>query len=164
MEHEKSIKKQPSMIQVTPDNQSTICCPACGNIRTKDVTLLRDIGGSSTFRCRCRCGNVFKCRLDYRQFYRKPVRIAGEYIQVKSGKRGEILIEDLSLGGVGFSNFTPHRLHNEDVLELRFRLRGAQQKNLRMRCTVRNIRDGFVGAQFNPSESTEQDLRYYLAS
>lgn len=147
-------------VEVDSRNQAAITCPRCQFVKIVEAGRFQASGNRISVRCRC--GHVFRCQVNFRRYFRKPVRLAGEYRNVKTGKRGDMLIENLSLGGVGFTRFGPHEVKLGDRLEVRFRLSRKSGREISKRAWVRSIRDDFVGLEFNETDFPGKDLQYFL--
>jgi hypothetical protein len=147
-------------IEVDSRDQAAITCPRCNFVKTMDASRLRAAG--SRLNVRCRCGHVFRCRVNFRHHFRKPVRLAGEYVNLKTGKRGDMLIEDLSVAGIGFTRFSPHELRKGDVVEVRFRLSSKSPKEIVKRARVRFVSNSFVGVEFSETHLHARDLQLFL--
>jgi hypothetical protein len=93
---------------------------------------------------------------------RKPVRLAGEYRHLKTGKRGDMLIEDISMGGVGFTRFSPHTVRLGDPLEVRFRLSGHSGKEIAKRAQVRFVKNDFVGLEFSENHLHGKEIQFFM--
>ena len=151
-----------STIHVDPHHQAAICCPACGFIKHTDMSKFKKAHRDLNIRVRCRCGHIFRRNLNFRRYHRKPVRLAGEYTNLSSGKRGEVLIANLSLGGVGFIHFRPHDLSPEVQLDLKFRLDDPKRKAVQKKATVKSVRQGFIGVEFSDPQPLDNELSLYL--
>jgi hypothetical protein len=75
---------------------------------------------------------------------------------------GDILIQDISLGGIGFLALAPRYFKEGDVLKLDFRLDNSQGTEISFSVTVKNIHDAFVGAEIDPRHNHQKDLGFYL--
>lgn len=172
-----ALKKQETVMEIQPEfaeispiihvdlqSRAAICCPKCGFIKHTDMSKFRNIHRNLKIRVRCRCGHIFKRNLNFRKYHRKPVRLAGEYKNLSSGKKGEILIENLSLGGVGFVHFLPHDLFPDAPLELRFRLDDPKRKEVQKKATVKSVRQRAVGVEFSDFQPFDNVLSFYLRS
>lgn len=142
------------------NNHVVICCPACGFKRTVDASNYKNT--SKALNVKCRCGELFQCLIDSRKFYRKRVNLIGEFITLKNNKKGDMLVEDLSIGGVGFNNRSPHALETGDVLELRFTLDNAIQTKIIRKVKVMIIKGYFIGTEFTEKNLLDPDLGFYL--
>jgi len=147
---------------VNDTNQTTIICPKCGFAKMIDTTNYKET--QKQLKANCKCGEVFKFTLEFRKYYRKDVRLPGEYIVLKSGEKGEIIVQNLSLSGIQFTSFRPHHILTDDTLELKFNLDNSSRKEIRRSAKVMWVRDRDVGAQFIEPKLFERDLSFYLRS
>jgi len=145
---------------VTSQKQATIRCPECGVTKTFDVTQLNR--SSSRFKVTCKCGETFRAAIEFRKHYRKTVKLAGTYTHLNSPKRGDMMVVNLSMMGLGFTTSTPHGLKVGDVLDVFFRLDNRLRSEIRLKVVIRNTRDLFVGAERTDTALTAQDLGFYL--
>lgn len=153
-----------STIHVDPQNQAAICCPACGFIKHTDMSKFKNVHHNLNIRVRCRCGHIFRRNLNFRRYHRKPVRLAGEYKNISTGRKGEVLIENISLGGIGFIHFLPHDLFQDAELELRFRLDDPKRKEVQKKATVKSVRKQMIGVEFRDYQPFDNVLSFYLRS
>jgi hypothetical protein len=145
---------------VNDANQTTIVCPKCGFAKTIDTTNYKET--KKQLKANCKCGEAFKFTLEFRKHYRKDVRLSGEYSIPRSREKGEIVVHNLSLSGVQFTCFRPHKILPGDTLELKFNLDNSARTEIRRSSKVMWVRDYDVGAQFIGPKSFERDLSFYL--
>jgi hypothetical protein len=145
---------------VDDTNQATIICPKCGFAKTMDTTRYK--GTQKQLKANCKCGEVFKLTLEFRKHFRKDVRLAGEFTIQQSGEKGEIIVQDLSMGGIKFSSFRPHQIFIDDTLELKFNLDNPTRTEIRRSAKVVWVRDRDVGARYIEPKLFERDLTFYL--
>jgi hypothetical protein len=145
---------------ITSQQQATIRCPECGISKTFDVTKLNMM--SPRFKVTCKCGKIFRAEIEFRKHYRKTVRLSGTYSHLNSPKRGDMMVVDLSMVGLGFTTSTPHGLKVGDHLDVLFRLDNRLRSEIRLKVVVRNIKDLFVGVERTDMALTLQDLGFYL--
>lgn len=145
---------------VKDNNQVVIVCPSCGFAKTIDTTKYRET--QKRLKANCKCGENFKFTLEFRKHYRKDVKLPGEYIIQKNGKKGEIIVRDLSLGGIQFTSLRPHEIFTDDMLELRFNLDNPVRTEIRRAVKVMWVRDRDVGVQYFEPKLFEKDLSFYL--
>lgn len=157
------IKQTETILTFYPDKNSEaiICCPSCGFARTIDASQYQNTG--KALNVKCRCGQTFKCSIDFRKFYRKRASLVGMYIILKNDKKGDMLVEDISMGGIGFNNMSPHNLEKGDVLEIKFKLDNAKQTEMIRKVKVMIIKGRFIGTEFTEKNRFDSDLGFYLA-
>ena len=79
-------------IYASQQGQATIVCSQCG--KTKVIQVADFYPLQLPLKVKCPCGYRFAITLEVRKFYRKPVRLAGEY---RTGAyRASMLVEDIS--------------------------------------------------------------------
>jgi hypothetical protein len=147
---------------VNDTNQTMIVCPKCGFAKTIDTTNYKDT--QKRLKANCKCGETFKFTLEFRRHYRKDVRLPGEYTIQQSGQKGEIIVRNLSLGGIQFTSLRPHQILADDTLELKFNLDNPARTEIRRSVKVMWVRDHDVGAQYIEPKLFEKDLSFYLRS
>lgn len=138
----------------------TITCPQCGISKTIDTTKLQP--KTKVVNAKCKCGKHFKGEIEFRRFYRKTVRLIGEYIQLKNNQKGNMVVGDLSMGGLAFTCSRPHMIQVGDHLELIFRLDDANRSEIRIKAVARSVRDLFVGVERSDTSQYQQALGFYL--
>ena len=141
-------------------NQATLICPTCGFTKNIDATNFKDT--KKCLKAKCKCGEIFQVTFEFRKHYRKNVRLPGEYIIQGKGEKGEIIIKDLSLAGIKFESFKPHKISIDDTLEVAFKLDNPSKKEIRKIVKVIWVDNRIVGAQFNEKKLYQKDLGFYL--
>ena len=156
------LKKEKSelmnIVWIGDNNKGTINCPKCAFGTNIDATKFQNT--KRELKAKCKCGEFFQFTIEFRTRYRKDVMLPGEYsIQ---GKKGEIIIRDLSMSGVRFESFMLPSISDDDTLEVTFKLDNPSRKEIRKAVKVVWV-DGFmVGAKFIERNLYEKDLGFYL--
>jgi len=150
-----------NIIYAGATNHVTITCPICGLVKNKDITDFKDT--HKRLKAKCKCGEVFRIELEFRRYYRKKVRLTGEYYIQEKGK-GEILVEDISMTGIRFSTFKIHNISKDDTVELKFTLDNPKKTEIHTLAKTKWIVDRNVGAQFIDLKHFKQDLVFYLTA
>lgn len=145
---------------VTNQNQATIRCPKCGVSRTVDMSKMQL--NSKRLKVTCKCGETFKGEFEFRKHYRKKVNLPGRYMHLNSPKRGDIIVVDLSMTGIGFTTSTPHGLQLGDRLEVTFRLDNGKRSEIKVNVIVRNVKEKFAGVERTDTQVCKEDLGFYL--
>jgi transcription elongation factor Elf1 len=140
--------------------KATLQCPQCGTSRTIDAGLLKNTG--KRLKVTCKCGKVFRAAFEFRQHYRKTVKLAGKYKDLNSHRRGTIEVVDISMGGIGFTVHPMHRIQVGDNLEVTFNLDDPQQSEIRLRVAVRNVKETLIGAERTDTQLYQGALGFYL--
>ena len=141
-------------------NQVTIVCPKCGLEKNKIVFKFKDT--HKKLKAKCKCGEVFRFSLDFRKYFRKNVRLSGEYFVQEKDEKGEILIENISMAGIHFSTLKPHDFYKDDTVELKFTLDNPMRTSVQKLVKIMWINDHTVGARFNDPKSLDRDFGFYL--
>ena len=140
----------------------TVICPNCGF--TKQIETTNFKSKQKKIKAKCKCGEVFQFTIEFRKHYRKIIKLPGEYHVPESGERGEIIIEDLSLGGVQFATLNRHRISTNHTVTLKFRLNNPARTEINRSAKIMWINGNNVGAMFIGQKSLERDLAFYLRS
>jgi hypothetical protein len=117
---------------------------------------------SEGFSIRCRCGEIFKARVEFRKHYRKEVKLGGIYKNLQTGQQGKITVVDLSLGGIGFKTFADHDFQAGDSLEVNFNLDDKKTSTVTLKVEVIRTQDQYVATQINDEYWRKKDLGFYL--
>ena len=147
-------------VYVDDANQATIICPKCGLKKNVDVTNFKNT--QKKLKAKCRCGEVFRLTLELRKHFRKKVRLNGEYYVQGRDEKGEIIIEDISAGGIRFASLKPHYISRNDTVELKFTLDNTMKTEIHKLVKIKWIIDRTVGVQYIDPKSLETDLIFYL--
>lgn len=154
------------MLKVYADKQgkAVFHCPHCGFVTEFDASAYRN--RDSRIKIRCRCGESLTMLVEFREYYRRPVSLAGWCQADRTGKDLEITVRDLSLRGLSFSIETISEdgsalLEVGDVVTVRFRLDTPPGNLIQRKAEVLHIRSGVVGARFSRSEY-DKELGFYL--
>lgn len=106
--------------------------------------------------------NEEKQDLERRQYYRKNVRLAGYYEHPSTKTSGEMLVESLSLSGVGFTTLATHNLTRNSTLRLSFYLDDSRRTHINRLVRIQYTRDRYIGCQFADQKNYDGDLGFYL--
>jgi hypothetical protein len=101
--------------------------------------------------------------LEFRRFYRKIVRLTGEYFVQERDEKGEVLIKDISMTGINFEAIKPHNIAKHDTVEVKFNLDNPDKTELDTLVKIMWGKDLNVGGHFIDQGRYKQDLVLYLA-
>ena len=107
MEARKVLVKEGDVINVT--------CGSCLKTKKLSVAQLRE-KRKRELRIKCSCGNIFCLCLEYRNHYRKPIKLLGKSINLSKREGRDIIIRDISSGGVRIIPLKKHRTQKDDLL------------------------------------------------
>ena len=147
-------------VYVDDTNKATVICPKCKSEKNIDVTNFKDT--HKKLKAKCQCGEVYRLTLEFRKYFRRNVRLPGEYFSQEKDEKGEIIIEDISMTGIRFASLKPHNIAKDDVIELKFILDNPARTEIEELVKIIWIIDRTVGVQFNDPKSLEKDLGFYL--
>ena len=148
------------IVYVDDTNQASISCPECGFSKNIDITNFKNTQKSA--KAKCGCGESFRFTLEFRKNYRKNVRLPGEYIEKKTGEKGDVIIRDLSLTGIRFESLKPHQISTNDILEVKFKLDNPVRSKILKLAKPIWVRDRLVAAHYSETKLFEKDLGFYL--
>lgn len=143
-------------------NQVTIICPKCGLEKNTNVFKFKDT--HKRLKAKCKCGEVFRVDLEFRKYYRKKVRLNGEYFFQDKGEKGEILVENISMSGIRFSTLKPNHMSKDDTVELKFSLDNPMRTEIQTFVIIKWIADRNVGAEYIDLNRFKKDLGFYLSA
>jgi PilZ domain len=143
-----------------PEGIVTISCPKCSFTRRVEAKSIKR--ASEGFSIRCRCGDIFKARVEFRKHYRKMVKLIGIFLNLRSGRQGQMVVEDLSIAGVGFRTSGRHDLLTGDSLEVTFNLDDRKNSKISLCVEVKRIQDQLVGTEIKQESRGSRDLGFYL--
>lgn len=152
-------------LYVTNAGYFTFVCPTCGASKEFDSKVLNN--NSKSVKITCKCGSKHRRYVEFRQYIRKETHLVGECTFRRINKKIKILIEDLSVPGVGFKLLykrdSPviNMLKVGDLIELNFILDNTRRTKVLRRCEIKVIRGVFIGATFE-DESYAKDIGFYL--
>jgi hypothetical protein len=141
-------------------NRVTITCPHCSKSKTVDSSPFA--ASKRDMRIRCTCGRPFISRIEFRRCYRKRSKLGGNYENKESGEKGELLVWDLSMTGLGFTPISIHTLKPGDIVHLSFTLDNLNRDLIERIVKVCNVRGNRIGAEFLPDQPVCRELNFYL--
>jgi hypothetical protein len=156
------IKQTDSLLTFYPDanNNVEISCPECNAKKRIDVSAFKN--NFKLIEVKCQCDTRFKCSIEFRRSYRVQVSLAGRYERLKNQKIGDMLVESLSIIGVGFVNMSCHLLEIGENLELKFQLDDKNRTEIRRKVKIISIERGYIGTEFIDKNCYDAALGFYL--
>jgi glyoxylase-like metal-dependent hydrolase (beta-lactamase superfamily II) len=159
-------------INVIKDKSIVLTCPDC--LLVREVPVAKYMGAKHFMTVKCSCGATYGVNLNYRKHYRKDVSLGGYYAAadadvVWAGMSGResmpinCRIQNISMGGIGFTALDMVRVKLDDTLKVKFTLDKDPPEVVEKKIFVRTIRDNYIGCEFT-KESMEYDttLGFYL--
>jgi hypothetical protein len=146
------------------ENYANITCPRCDHVQVANVGQYR--GVRKPLKIKCRCGWVFHAILETRRFYRKQVNLRGHYARLGSHHYAPMLVENLSMSGLGFRLRVQHAIEVGDVGHVRFVLDNQPQTeivaNITVRIVLKQATGTFIGGEFCHITASCKELAWYL--
>ncbi len=144
-----------SKVMVKEGDVAIITCPSCREIKNLSVLHYKETG-QRELKIRCSCDTLFCICLEYRAHHRKPTRLLGKTINLSNHRENQdVIIKNVSRGGIGFCPFKKHRTRQDDLLQL---------SSIDTDVTVRSSTIDYIGCEFNSTEKFKTSLGFYLIS
>ena len=147
---------------VNKENFTAFTCPYCQHTYRISVAHLQ--GEKHSIIAKCACEERFELKLNFRQFYRKQVKLIGEVKNVSTGSPNwhAITILDLSMSGLRFKLIGQKDIKEGHRLHVRITLDDQQGSLIDKEARVVNIRNDCYGCEFLNLAYEEKELGYYL--
>ncbi len=144
-------------------NQALFVCPSCGFQKKFSAIQFKD---KKKISVKCRCGQSTEMQIEFRQYFRKKVGLPGVCFIPKNKTRCDIIIKDISLGGVGIEFVFVHKkylaeIESGDVIFVEFKLDTTKENPITKRCIVKIKMDNMIGAEF-ADENYAKAIGFYL--
>jgi hypothetical protein len=97
-----------------------------------------------------------------RQYFRKKVNLNGEYRNARTGRCGDLLVEDVSFNGMKFSTIGGNDIELGDRVFVSFILNNAKKSLIKREVHARHVKDNKVGAEFINSPEYDKELGFHL--
>lgn len=150
------------MVQVKEHDEAAILCPGCSKVKNISVESYRR-AGKRDLRVKCSCGELFGLCLEYRKYYRKPVKLLGKSINFSNHRETQdIVVKNISMGGIGFCPFQKHKTRQGDRLQVFFELNDSSSTAINTDVTVCTVRENYVGCGFINTRGIRESLGFFL--
>lgn len=144
-------------------NQVFIKCPLCGHGKQFPVEKLH---GKKQLKAGCRCGHRFDVHIEMRKAFRKETKLYGWYVNHSRGdKKGELLVLNLSMGGLSFRRLDALPVVIQDQLTVIFQLDDPSRSEVRKKVTVKELQgEDICNCEFDRSleYAFDKALGFYL--
>jgi len=151
-------------LYVNVEDHASITCPKCNDVKVANVK--RYHGSRKPLKIQCRCGWIFHGILETRKFYRKYVKFPGSYTKAGSRNDGLMVVENLSMSGIGFRTRVQQPIQAGDILTAKFGLdnkpRTEIAKDIVVKIAIRQITGSLIGAEFCDINAFCKELAGYL--
>ena len=147
---------------VRSDNSAVLTCPYCN--QQKVILAHSYIGYKRKLKVKCYCKQRFVAYLEFRKHIRKEIILRGTYSNHSHKySSGNLIIKDISLGGLAFTNVDIEVFKVGDKFRVDFTLDDEQQTEIKKDVIVMNIRQRTVGCMFErPEDVYGGALGYYV--
>ncbi len=136
-------------------------CPQCENSKTISVASFK--GKEFAVKVKCVCGHIFPISLDFREHYRKPTFLEGNYrktnlnlesfyekiprtTNIPSHQKRNVIhncsIKDISVGGLGVDIWGEHKIEVGNHLFIEFILDNKKRSLVRCELIVKTVSVG----------------------
>ena len=152
-------------VHVRPDDTALLTCPHCSRQKIAPVCSFK--GCKSRIKIKCGCKNVFTVDLEFRRYIRKKTNLLGKFTNhSQKNIRGDIIVKNLSLGGLAFATIDIDKFENGDEVEVSFKLDDQDRTTIRKEAIIRNIQKNIVGCEFEKLSqyAPNRALGYYIMS
>jgi len=151
-------------IVVKEGDVAIITCPFCRKTKKMSVEKYKETG-KRELRIKCSCDKTFSICLEYRRHHRKPAKLLSKSTNLSNHREiQDVIIKNISLGGIGFCSFKKHRTRKDDRLHVLFNLNDVQHTPIDAHITVRSSTNDYIGGEFNSTEKFKTALGFYLIS
>jgi hypothetical protein len=124
---------------------TTVKCPLCKKCH---YTTVPEHFHNKPVRAKCECGKSFSVLFDSRQYFRKEVRLLGEYWDT-SGAQDLMAVTTLSVRGVGFETRQRNLLvHEGETIQIKFLLNNNERNWIKLKAVVKRVKGNQVGVEF----------------
>ena len=137
----------------------------CGQCGTVQKVCAKDSESHIAKGVDCSCSSVTDVHLEQRQHFRKDVEFIGTFKRIypDSSEMGKIIVEDISHTGMKFKTVTRNHLKKDDVIQIRFALKGNHNSIIAENGVVKFVNDLYVGIEFQHlSEHTKKLIGFHL--
>ncbi|MBT8355192.1 MAG: PilZ domain-containing protein [Desulfofustis sp.] len=147
---------------VNKEKYTAYACPHCQRIHRVPVAAQKGVNHKLV--AHCKCLNRFEVILNFRQFYRKEVDLAGEVKNVSTGSGNwhEMVVADLSINGLRFKTTGLKEIKIGHRLQVKFTLDDRQAHEIEKEARVINISGDYYGCEFLNLAYQEEELGNYL--
>ncbi len=151
-------------VMVKEGDVAIITCPFCKKTKKVSVGQYKETG-KQELKIKCSCDKMFCICLECRIHHRKPAKLLGKSINLSNHReKQDVIIKNISSGGIGFCSFKKHRTRKDDRLQVSFNLNDIQHTPVDAHVTVRSATNDYIGGEFNSTEKFKTSLGFYLIS
>jgi len=152
--------KESLKVFLSDSGKTTVKCPFCQ--KCHHTTVPKHFHNKPV-RGKCNCGESFPVLFDSRKYYRKEVRLPGEYWNT-FGRKDLMTVTTLSFTGAGFEagRLNPS-INSGETIRLNFLLKNNDKIWIRSSALVRRVNGNQIGVDFmGMDEHHQKCLGFYL--
>ena len=152
----------PSLVELFPHDicDGSFTCPSCQRVLPMP-RVWPQVRNAKALACPCE--QRFWLRPDTRRFPRKRVHCLGYYLDTATNSSPtDIVIKDLSFGGMQFQVKEDHTLHVGMQLQVYFALLDEDSRKIQQTIYVQSVKRGTIGAQWDEKAPFDPALALFL--
>jgi hypothetical protein len=140
--------------------KTTVKCPFCK--KCHHTTVPKHLHNKPV-QGKCNCGESFPVLFDSRKYYRKEVRLPGEYWKT-FGEKDLMTVTTLSFSGAGFESGQRNpSINSGETIRLNFMLKNRDKIWIKSNALVRRVNGNQIGVDFMGMDEHQQKcLGFYL--
>ncbi|MCG6982107.1 MAG: PilZ domain-containing protein [Deltaproteobacteria bacterium] len=152
--------KESLRVFLSDSGKTTVRCPSCGK---RHHTQVPKHFHNKPVRGTCTCGESFPVLFDSRKYYRKQVRLPGEYWNTL-GEKHLMTVTTLSFSGAGFeAGLLNPSISSGETIRLNFLLKRNDKIWIRSSALVRRVNGNQIGVDFTGMDEHQQKcLGFFL--
>lgn len=151
-------------ILVKEGDIAIITCPFCRKTKKLSVAQYKE-KRKRELKIKCSCDKVFDICLECRKHPRKESKLIGKSINLSNHRESQdVIIKNISLGGIGLCPFRKHKTKKDDRLQVSFALNNTNHTLIDAHVSVRFTSNDHIGCEFNSTEHFKTPLGFYLIS
>ncbi|MBW2579901.1 MAG: PilZ domain-containing protein [Deltaproteobacteria bacterium] len=149
-----------ALLATAPGRTTTVECPLCKKCH---YTTVPEHFRNKPVRAKCECGQSFPVLFDSRKYFRKEVRLSGEYWDT-SGVQYLMTVTTLSVCGAGFEASRGNLLLNEgETIQINFSLNNNDRNWIKLKAVVKWVKGDQVGVEFTElNDHQRKCIGFYL--
>ena len=139
---------------------TTVECPLCKKCH---YTKVPEHFHNKPVRAKCECGQSFPVLFDSRKYFRKEVRLPGEYWDT-SGVQDLMTVTTLSVRGAGFEARRRNLLLNEgETIQVNFLLNNNDRNWIKLKAVVKRVKGNQIGVEFTELNELPAKVHWILS-
>jgi hypothetical protein len=153
---------KPIRVYLNSSQEGVVICPRCSLEKTINMAHYQGYFGGKSLNIRCKkCKASFYVEFDYRKHTRIKVNIPGKLPLNVLKTEQNIIVNSLSVSGIGFTIIDMPNINIDDVLDIQFYLGDNDRSFINEKITVRRIDGNFVGAEYC-DDTYRHELDFYV--